>query len=168
VAGTCVWVLLSLLANGIPLRTVALVAIVLYAAFYGVIEVIGLTRPRAPGSGWQIPSDWVRGMSRRRRIWIWGTMLGPGFATRNPYAGFGLLVLVVAAAVSLRDAVIVGASIGIAHATGRAFALLRDIRLVESADHLQAVLKSIYWRVFDGYALLVIGGVAVVSCFHSL
>ena len=159
---------MSLLTNEIPLKSVATIAIALYAACYGLIEVIGLTRPSAPGSNWQVPSEWVRGVSRRKRMWVWGTMLGPGFATRNPYAGFGLLVLVVAAAASLRDAVVAAACIGIAHATGRAFALFRDVRLVDSADHLLAVLKSMYWRLFDGYALLVIAGVAVVTCLRSL
>lgn len=156
-----VWMLFGLLVNIAPLSTASLILIVLYGGFYGLIEAAGRARPAAPGSGWQVPSAWVRGVSRRRRMWVWGTLLGPGFATRNPYAGFGFLLLAVAAVGDLRDGVLLAAVIGIAHGAGRALALLGDVRLINAADYLQAVLKAMYWRMFDGYALLAAAGAAL-------
>jgi hypothetical protein len=160
-----IWMLVGLLANIAPVSIAALLLIVLYGTFYGLVEAAGRGRPAAPGSGWQVPSAWVRNVSQRRRMWVWGTLLGPGFATRNPYAGFGFLLLAVAAVGDLRDGVLLAAVIGIAHGTGRALALLRDVRLIKAADYLQAVLKAMYWRMFDGYALLAAAGVAA-ACLH--
>ncbi len=64
----------------------------------------------------------------RRRVLVWGALLGPGFATRNPYAGFGLLPLVVAAMPGSAAGLALGAAVGLAHGTARAAALLRDVR----------------------------------------
>lgn len=161
-----VWMLVGLLLNAIPLSTGALILLVLYAVFYGLYETTGRARPSPPGSRWQVPSDWVRGVSKRRRRWIWGAMLGPGFATRNPYAGFGLLVLAVAGTGNVLRGLLLAATIGIAHSTGRALALMRDVKLIHSADYIGAVLKAIYWRIFDGYALLVIAGIDATVCLH--
>ena len=93
---------LGLLVNLLPLGTIALILIAGYGVFYGVLEAGGTAKPAPPGSRWQVPSEWVRGVSRRRRYVVWGSMLGPGFATRNPYAGFWVLPLAVAAVVRVR------------------------------------------------------------------
>ncbi len=158
--------LFGILVNIVPLSTASLILIVLYGTFYGIIEAAGRVWPAAPGSRWQVPSAWVRGVSPRRRMWVWGALLGPGFATRNPYAGFGFLLLAVAAVGNLEAGVFLAAAIGIAHATGRALALLRDVRLIEASDYMQAVLKAMYWRMFDGYGLLAIAGAVSVICFE--
>ncbi|MGH3304842.1 MAG: hypothetical protein ACRDOK_24875 [Streptosporangiaceae bacterium] len=97
---------------------------------------------------------------------VWGAILGSGFATRNPYAGFAVLTFVVAALGSVRGGVIVAAVIGIAHGTGRAAALLNDAVSIDSGDYMRSVLKSMYWRQCDGLALLLIGGVAVIATAH--
>ncbi len=101
-------------------------------------------------------------------MWVWGALLGPGLATRNPYAGFGLLVLATAAVAGLRDGVLVAVAIGVAHAAGRAAGLLRDVRTIDARDYMQAVVRTMYWRVFDGYALLVFAGLALVTCVRVL
>ena len=111
----------------------------------------------------------VAGASRLRRIGVWGSILGPGFLTRNPYAGFGLLPLVVAAAgrapgTPVIGTAVLGAAIGLAHGTGRALALLRDSRPQAQPDPMRLVLTSMYWRKSDGYALLVIAGAAAAAC----
>ena len=95
---------------------------------------------------------------------VWGSILGPGFATRNPYAGFAVLPLSVATVGSMRAAVALGVAVGFAHGIGRACALLRDARTVATADYSQSVLRSMYFRVADGYALLFISGVAAILC----
>jgi hypothetical protein len=162
------WALLGLLANAAPLSTAALILIAVYGVFYGLVEAAGRARPSPPGSTWQVPSAWVLGAPRWRRTMVWGSVLGPGFATRNPYAGFGLLPLAVAAVGDLRYGVLLAAAIGAAHGTGRALALLRDVRVVDGANYLQSMLRSMYWRMFDGYALLAVAGLSVMECVYRL
>jgi hypothetical protein len=168
VPAAAAWALLGLLLHLLPLRTAALVLIAVYGISYGLLESTGRARPSPPGSGWQVPSAWVRGVSPSRRMWVWGALLGPGLATRNPYAGFGMLVLATAAVGSLRDSVLVAVAIGIAHAAGRAAGLLRDVRVIGTGDYMQLVVATMYWRVFDGYALLVIGGLALVTSLRVM
>ena len=163
-----VWMTLGLLANLLPLRAIALVLMAGYGVFYGVLEAGGMTRPAPPGSRWQVPAEWVRGVSRRRRFVVWGSLLGPGFATRNPYAGFWLLPLAVAAVGSIGYGVLLAAAIGAAHSTGRALGLLRDVRDVGGNSYLQSTLKSMYWRVADGFALLAVAGAAAMTYAHRL
>jgi hypothetical protein len=157
------WAVLGLFLNTLPLAEAALVVMVPYGALYGTLEIVGRSRLRLPGSAWQVPSEWVRSVPRWRRVLVWGSILGPGFATRNPYAGFGVLPIAVAAVGQLRNGVILAAIIGAAHAMGRAGALLRDVRRAAAADYLESVLKSMYWRTFDGYALLMVSGAALTT-----
>jgi hypothetical protein len=159
-----VWALLGACLGALPLARPALAAAALYALCYGTVEATGSLRLRAPGSRWQVPQTMVAGASRRQRIFVWGSVLGPGFLTRNPYAGFGLLPLVAAAPGGALSAAALGAAIGVAHATGRALALLRDARPQAHTDPMRLVLTSMYWRRADGFALLVIAGAAVAAC----
>jgi hypothetical protein len=163
-----VWAVVGLLVNALPLQSAALVLITSYATYYGLVEATGIRGLRSPGAAWQVPQSFVRGDSRWRRVLVWGSILGPGFATRNPYAGFALLPVIVAAVGNIRTGVFLALAMGIVHAIARALALLRDAHEIETADYLQAVLKSMYWRVFDGFALLVIAGVGAITCAHVL
>lgn len=162
------WMVLGLVVNLLPLSLAALILMAVYGTFYGLAEITGRPRPAAPGTRWQVPSAWVRNTPKWRRTLVWGSVLGPGFATRNPYAGFALLPLAVAAVGEVWSGVMLAAAIGIAHSTGRALALLRDVRHAHTADYLQSVLKSVYWRMFDGFALLVVSGIAAVICSYRL
>jgi hypothetical protein len=159
---------LGLLVNLLPLSTIALVLMAGYGGFYGVLEAGGRARPAPPGSRWQVPSEWVRGVSRRRRFLVWGSLLGPGFATRNPYAGFWLLPLAVAAMGNIGYGVLLAAAIGVAHSTGRALGLLRDVKDVDVNSYLQSTWRSMYWRMVDGFALLAAAGAAVITYAHRL
>lgn len=160
--------MLGLLLNAIPLQQAAGVLLVAYSTCYGLVEATGMPRPAPPGSRWQVPQSFVSVGSARRHILVWGAILGPGFATRNPYAGFVMLPLAVAAAGEIRAGVAIAAAVGCAHGTGRAVALLRDVRTVAAADYAQSVIRSMYSRVVDGYALLVIAGAAGVMCASVL
>ena len=162
------WIMLGLLVNLLPLSLIALVLMTGYGVFYGVLEASGKARPAPPGSRWQVPSEWVRGVSRRRRFAVWGSLLGPGFATRNPYAGFWLLPLAVAAVGSIGYGVLLAAAIGAAHGTGRALGLLRDVQHVDVNGYLQSALRSMYWRKADGFVLLATAGAAAMTCAHRL
>jgi hypothetical protein len=158
----------------VSVSTVALVLLICYAGGYGLAELAGPgpgTRLPAPGTRWQVPQSLVAQAPRRRRLLIWGALLGPGFATRNPYPGFAMLPLAVAAAGSLTAAVALGAAVGTVHGTARGLALLRDardLRAGTAAGHLAHLLKSLYWRRLDGIALLLTGGAAVAAVLPRL
>jgi len=167
------WTALGIILGALPLARPALVAAAAYAAGYGLIEVTdrlgGRLRLPPPGTRWQVPQAMVIGVSRWRRMLVWGSILGPGFVTRNPYAGFGLLPIAVATAGGVRSAAVLGAVIGLAHAAGRALALLRDARpRLAAPDPMALVLTSMRWRALDGFALLVIAGTAAATCARLL
>jgi hypothetical protein len=165
-----VWAALGLALTALPIGTAALLAAVLYGCAYGAAEFFGLSRLPAPGRRWQVPQDFMIGASSRRRALVWGSILGPGFLTRNPYAGFGILPLLVAgagpatgaAAGRLVFGLTVAVMVGIAHGAGRAFALLRDVSR-RPDDPFVLLLRSLRWRALDGLALLVIAGAATVT-----
>jgi hypothetical protein len=150
----------------LPLATVAAAVLASYGLGYGVIESAGVSWPPAPGRRWQVPQDLLIGASPGRRMLIWGALLGPGFATRNPYAGFAALPVAVAAAAriaggSLGAAVALAALTGAAHAAGRALALVRDTARPDG-DPMTMLLRSVRWRVADGYVLLSLAGAALI------
>ena len=163
VPSVAVWALAGLLAGLVPAGPAALALIVVYAAYYGLIETTGRPGLPPPGRSWQVPARWVDRAPRWRRILVWGSLLGPGFATRNPYAGFGLLPLAVLAAGGPRAGVALAASLGLLHAAGRVAALLRDARRAADGGHLLAVMRSIRWRTWDGLALLLVAGAGGVT-----
>jgi hypothetical protein len=162
VPAVTIWAILGLMLNLAPLSEVALALIVIYGAYYGLIEATSRPGVRAPGRRWQVPAGWVGEVPAWRRVMVWGAVLGPGFATRNPYAGFGLLPLLVASMGKVSEGIAVAAMVGLLHAASRAMALLRDARDIAAADYLQSVLKSIHWRTVDGLELLVVTGVAMM------
>lgn len=158
------WAALGAVLGALPLARPALALVTAYAAWYGLTEAAGRRWLPVPGTRWQVPQTMVVGTSARRRLLVWSTILGPGFLTRNPYAGFGLLPAAVAAAGGVPAAAALAAAIGLAHGTGRALALLRDARPGAAADPMRLVLVSMYWRTADGLALLVIAGAAATAC----
>ncbi len=163
VPAVALWMLVGVAANVAPVSSIALVLVIAYGAYYGLVESAGRPGLPPPGRTWQVPSRWVDTAPRWRRILVWGSLLGPGFATRNPYAGFGLLPLILGSIGSLRLGVAAGALLGLLHSAGRASALLRDTRRSADADYLQSVMRSIRWRTLDGLALLAATGIAVMT-----
>lgn len=155
--------LVGLIVNAAPLSHIALALTIGYGAYYGLVESAGRTGLPPPGRSWQVPSRWVDKAPGWRRILVWGSLLGPGFATRNPYAGFGMLPLVVGSIGSLRPGIAVAALLGLLHSAGRAAALLRDTRRTPDADYLRVVMKSIRWRTADGLVLLAVAAVALMT-----
>ncbi|MGO8961620.1 MAG: hypothetical protein ACLQFR_30245 [Streptosporangiaceae bacterium] len=193
VPAAIVWAGLGLLLGALPIAAGALVVVTVYGVGYGVIEASGRAWPRAPGSNWQVPQHVLIGAGPRRRLLIWGLTLGPGFLTRNPYAGFGMTVLLVSCAGRPLAGLLVAVAVGVAHGSGRALALLRDARLrggrprsgrlrggrlrdsrlrggrlgdgpLLAAEPFDLLLTSVRWRMFDGFALLMVAGAAAVSC----
>jgi hypothetical protein len=159
------WALLGLALAAPRLTGIALAAVAAYGGCYGAAEISGRGGLPPPGRSWQVPQTMLIGASPRRRVLVWGAILGPGLLTRNPYAGFGLLPLAAAAMPGAGAGMALGAAIGLAHGTARAAALLRDVRelsLVPAGPapawmpptHLGLLLKTIYWRRLDGAVLL--------------
>ena len=163
VPAVTVWMLAGLAASLVPAGPAALALIAGYAAYFGLIETTGRPGLPPPGRSWQVPARWVDRAPRWRRILVWGSLLGPGVATRNPYAGFGLLPLAVLAAGGPRPGVMLAASLGLLHAAGRVGALVRDARRAADAGPLLAVLRLMRWRTCDGLALLMVAGAAVAT-----
>jgi hypothetical protein len=175
--------------TAVRLTGVALAAAVIYGGCYGATEVSGRRGLPAPGRAWQVPQTMLIDAPVRRRVLVWGALLGPGFATRNPYAGFGLLPLAVASMPGTGAGLAAGAAVGLAHGTARAVALLRDVRDLRPgpasaalaaagragglasqppADalttHLDVLLKTVRWRRIDGAVLLAAAATALVAC----
>jgi hypothetical protein len=164
VPGAAVWLLLGLCLTALPLADAALVAVAGYGGYYGVVELTGRRGLPAPGRSWQVPQTFVIAVPPWRRVLLWGAILGPGLATRNPYAGFGLLPLAVAAMSDPAAGLALGAAIGLTHGTARALALLRDVRDPGDAiGHLELLLKTVYWRRLDGCVLLIVAAAALVA-----
>jgi len=183
-----VWTALGLALTAVRLTGVALAAAVAYGGYYGATEVSGRRGLPPPGRAWQVPQTMLIDAPVRRRVLVWGALLGPGFATRNPYAGFGLLPLAVASMPSVGAGLAAGAVVGLAHGTARAVALIRDVRdlrpgraspalaaagrhgglLTEPVGdalttHLDVLLKTVYWRRIDGAVLLAAAATALVA-----
>lgn len=160
------WAALAWCVNALPLMSAAIIGAVIYGAYYGILETAEKPGLRPPGTDWQVPKSLVAGKSRLRRIAIWGTLLGPGFATRNPYAGFGILPILAATTGNLQAGTVLGGLIGTAHGSGRAIALLRSSRTAFDADYSRSVLRSLHWRRADGFLLLVIAVTAAIDSVY--
>lgn len=170
-----VWSVLGLgllvLTGLMPFEGVALVLAAIYGCCYGVAEIAGLGRLAVPGRRWQVPQTMLIDASPWRRVLVWGALLGPGFATRNPYAGFGLLPIAVAATTALYPGagVALAAVIGLVHGGARAVALLRDIAsgqptaAPDAAGQLDLLLRTVYWRRLDGTVLLAVAVTATTA-----
>jgi len=190
VPAAALWAVIGLALGSLPVAPIALAAAAVYGLCYGAAEITGRPILRSPGTGWQVPQTMLLGAPPARRVLVWGALLGPGFATRNPYAGFGVLPLAVAAAGvgGPVAGLAAGAAVGAAHGTARAVALLRDVReLNELRDrgarpaavvgggvltaitpvptHLDLLLKTVRWRRFDGVVLLAVAAVAATGFF---
>ncbi len=124
------------------MRGVVLAAVAGYAGYYGALELSGRRGLPPPGRGWQVPQTMLIEAPPRRRLLVWGALLGPGFATRNPFAGFGLLPLAVVSMPGTAPAVALGAAAGLAHGAARAAALLRDVRELSPAPASMALAGS--------------------------
>jgi hypothetical protein len=162
VPAIAVWTMIGLGLAALPVGVTARAAVVAYGLGYGAVEVAGATWPAAPGRSWQVPQALMIGASGRRRVLVWGSILGPGFLTRNPYAGFGMLPLLVASTGSVQAGAAVAALIGAAHGAGRAIALLRDVAR-RPGEPVALLMRSLRWRRVDGLALLAVAAAMASS-----
>ena len=182
-----VWAALGIAVTAVRLHGLALAATALYGGGYALTEISARRGPRPLGRSWQVPQSMLIDASVRRRVLVWGSLLGPGFATRNPYAGFWLLPLAVASMPGMPAGLAVGAAVGLAHGAARGAALLRDVKELQPAPvpaaavpagvvpaapaaadpalptHLDVVLKAVYWRRLDGILLAAAAAAALAA-----
>jgi hypothetical protein len=153
------WGILSIalwLLNGFSLF-ISLLAWV-YALGFGLFEVLGLPM-RTPGFSWQVPAPWIKGRSAAVQTLIWGTLLGPGLVTRNPYAGIWLLPLLLALNQNALTAIGIGLAVGLAHGGARAFGIISNRTCIRDPDaHIFILGNQWYWKYLDGLALLLAAG----------
>ncbi len=131
-----------------------------YALWFGLNELVEFSRIRL-SLAWQVPSHWVKGRSALVQTLIWGTSLGPGLITRNPYAGIWLLPFLIALDRDPAMTFIVGLAVGAVHGGARAIGVLRNRSCMRS--DVDAYLKIMgaqqRWQYLDGLALLLAAGV---------
>lgn len=157
--------MLGLLGN-IPLLVPLLACV--YAFGFGILETFGFPS-RTPSLTWQVPSGWINGRPPALQTLIWGTILGTGLVTRNPYAGMWLLPLLVALNHSLLLAICVSIAIGFAHGSARAFGVLSNLRYMNTSCGDILILGSrLRWQFMDGLTLLLASGALTVYTLSLL
>lgn len=147
-----VWGVLAIVVH--PLAHLALImpfVAWMYALVLGLLEALAI--PFRPLSlSWQVPAQWLQGRSAFAQTLIWGVTLGPGFVTRNPYAGMWLLVVMLTLNQHIFTTLGIGIVIGIAHGGARAIGILIKRQNLDACG--SGILKQWRWRTADGYILL--------------
>jgi len=131
-----------------------------YALWFGALEALGLPS-KALSLAWQVPSGWITGRPATLQALIWGTALGPGLVTRNPYAGMWILPLLLALNSNMPSAFIVGIAVGIAHGGARVLGVLNNRKHMDADPvyvHLTILGAQLRWQYLDGLALLLAAG----------
>jgi hypothetical protein len=128
-----------------------------YALYFGLGEILEFRRLRL-SLAWQVPSHWIRGRPAIVQTLIWGTSLGPGLITRNPYAGIWLLPFLVVLDRSLHMTIVVGMAAGAAHGGARAIGVLRNRNCMSTDAYLKIMGAQQRWQYLDGLALLLAAG----------
>lgn len=155
-----VWSLLGWIWASVHVSIVSRSVAVAYAAVFGIAEVMWL-RLSPPSSGWGVPARWVRGRGMPSRTVIWGTLLGPGLVTKNPYAGMWLLPLLMWSAPTAAAGAVVGLGAGLAHGSMRAWGVRSNARHGRGGHAI--MLRQLYWRYVDGAVLLFAAAALAVS-----
>ena len=124
-----------------------------YSLFYGVIAIRG-DAFMPPQFRWQVPARWIASSGLARRIVIWGSMLGPGFMTRNPYAGFWVLLLPLAAGQSLT----VAACLGATHGAARGLGILSNVWRDRFMSNQSSWFEMPTWQRRDAHLLILLSG----------
>ena len=114
---------------------------------------------RPLGLSWQVPAHWLLGRSSLARTLVWGTILGPGLATRNPYAGMWLLPLLITLSPTVFVAMVTGMAVGAAHGGARAVGVLSNERHRDITCSPVVVLGAQrHWQFMDALALSLAAG----------
>jgi hypothetical protein len=148
----------ALLGGRLSIDSAATRCAVGLALAYACAELIGFPL-RVPSLAWQVPSAWVVGRSATRRLFVWGVFLGPGLLTRNQFASFWFVPIVILMTPSVTSGALVGLSAGFAHAVARASGVLANRRQTSTLPDL--FLRALRWREIDGGVLAALAGLLV-------
>jgi len=110
--------------------------------------------------GWQVPASWMR-PSRVLGNTLYGIVLGAGIFTFIPFAGFYLLLMweIVAGAVSLQAAVLLGMVYGLARGVPAIMGGISVLRGEYPVPLSQWLLGHLgWWHAINGLVLLLVGG----------
>lgn len=152
------WTVVALLMSWVTPSGAALTAALVFAAAYGITQLTMIPVP-VPTLPFGTPSSWLRGRGSRAQAAIWGATLGPGFATRNPYAGMWLAVLALGVIDPVVHASVVGCVAGAGHGFARSVGIALNIR--RRATPFEVMAARMHWRLVDGVALIGAAGVIV-------
>jgi hypothetical protein len=132
-----------------------------YALVYAIAEVREFSL-HPPGSQWQVPAQWLHNRSAMLQTLIWGACLGPGFFTKNPYAGFWILPFLIALTPNLPTALFIGTAIGTAHGCARALGVLYNVKQINKGCSTYSLMgRGSRWRLVDGLLLWWMVGFAI-------
>jgi hypothetical protein len=147
-----VWGVLAIVVHSLThLPLIMLLVAWMYALVLGLLEALAISfRPLS--LNWQVPAQWLQSRSAFAQTLIWGTALGPGFVTRNPYAGIWLLPVMLTLNQHIFTNLGIGIVIGIAHGGARAIGVLLTRQNLDTCG--SGILKQWRWRVADGLMLL--------------
>jgi hypothetical protein len=158
--GAVIWGILSIGFWGIgniPFFSLGMAC--LYAYWFGVRETYAVPC-LVPSLAWQVPARWLKGRPVAKQILIWGFFLGPGFLTRNPYAGIWALPFLIALQRQLLSAIVIGVAIGILHGGLRAISILHMSQKQDLSSCTLHYAMGIqwHWQFMDGLYLLLTAG----------
>lgn len=106
-----------------------------------------------------MPARWLHRRNHVARWLVWGVALGPGFVTRNPYAGFWLLIPIG----GVSGHWMLPAIIGAAHGAARAVGIMRNMRMSVDGASVGDWGGWLALRRADGLAMLF--GVGVLGAY---
>lgn len=99
----------------------------------------------------------------------WGTLLGPGLVTRNPYAGIWILPMLLVLHDNLTTAVALGVMTGMVHGAARALGVVHNRKHMNAShDPLLILTAQWRWRYMDGLVLLLTAGTLAAYIFSLL
>ncbi|HET8908269.1 MAG TPA: hypothetical protein VFN11_15035, partial [Ktedonobacterales bacterium] len=113
------------------------------------------------------PAQWLQGRTALAQTLIWGTALGPGLITWNPYAGMWFLLIVLTWSRDALAVVVLGMCIGLVHGVTRALAILYAHRN-RGVCGIGFGLTQWRWRVADGSLLLGAAGSCIALALHGV
>lgn len=156
------WMLVGAVIHSVPaVRPLVAAFSLVYAVFFGIAEASGEWWP-APGSRWQLPASWLHRRTQQTRWLVWGIVLGPGLLTRNPYAGFWLLLPIGGLSHHWWLLSIIGA----VHGAARAVGIMRNMRMSIDGAHVGDWSGWLSIRTFDGLAMLLAVGALGIRAFR--
>lgn len=152
-------IVLNVAARPVPILPVAFA----YSVTFGVLEA-SQAISRVPEIRWQVPASWIRHRDPITQIAVWGSLLGPGIATRNQFATMWLWPMLLAIPAGTVGAAATGLVLGGLHGSARAVGILQNTRCADACANPFALAAAYArWRMLDGIVLLLASGAILAA-----